>query len=91
MELKWCYYGAMDAAVSLSIKNVPPTLAKGLGERARRHHRSIQGELMHILEEAVRVPARGFDVMRLLRQAEALGLTTDADSADIIRELRDAR
>lgn len=85
------YNGAMEANVSLSIKNVPPVLAKALGERARRHHRSIQGELMHILEEAVRVPSRGFDVMRLVRQAEALGLRTEADSVQIIRELRDSR
>lgn len=87
----WRYTGAMEANVSLSIKNVPPVLAKALGERARRHHRSIQGELMHILEEAVRVPSRGFDVMRLVRQAEALGLRTEADSVQIIRELRDSR
>ncbi|MEO6223874.1 MAG: Arc family DNA-binding protein, partial [Vicinamibacterales bacterium] len=84
----------MKANVSLSIKNVPPVLAKALGERARRHHRSIQGELMHILEEALtregpaRVRARAFDVDRLLRQAEALGLRTEADSVQIVRELR---
>ena len=38
--------------VSLSIKNVPDELAEGLRARAARHHRSIQGELMAILEEA---------------------------------------
>ena len=85
----WSYNGAMEANVSLSIKNVPPVLAKALGERARRHHRSIQGELMHILEEAVRPAARGFDVARLRRRARALGLKTDADSVQIIREWRD--
>lgn len=94
---RWSYNDAMKANVSLSIKNVPPVLAKALGERARRHHRSIQGELMHILEEAVRregpvrVRSRAFDVDRLLRQAEALGLRTEADSVQIVRELRDSR
>jgi len=39
--------------VNLSIKNVPEELARQLRERARRHHRSLQGELMAILEEAV--------------------------------------
>ena len=81
----------MEAQVSLSIKNVPPVLAKALGERAKRHHRSIQGELMHILEEAVGVSSRVFDVERLVRQAKALGLQTKADSVQIIRELRDSR
>ena len=81
----------MDAQVSLSIKNVPPVLAKALGERAKRHHRSLQGELMHILEEAVGMPSRLFDVDRLVRQAKALGLKTEADSVQIIRELRDSR
>lgn len=94
---EWSYNGAMAANVSLSIKNVPPVLAKALGERARRHHRSIQGELMHILEEAVRqpaqaaVPSRVFDVDRLVRQAKALGLKTEADSVQIVREWRDSR
>ena len=81
----------MEAQVSLSIKNVPQPLAKALAERAKRHHRSLQGELMDILETAVLPKARVFDVDRLLRRAEALGLKTEADSVQIIRELRDSR
>jgi plasmid stability protein len=77
----------MEANVSLSIKNVSPAIAKALGERAKRHHRSIQGELMHILEEAVRPAVRGFDPARL--RARALGITSDTNSVDIIREWRD--
>lgn len=88
---EWRYNGAMETNVSLSIKNVPPVLAKALAARARRHHRSIQGELMHILDEAVRPTSRVFDIDRLLRQAEALGLKTEANSVQIIRELRDSR
>lgn len=79
----------MEANVSLSIKNVPPALARALGERAKRHHRSVQGELMHILEEAVTPAARGFDAERLRRRARALGLRTQADSVQIVREWRD--
>jgi plasmid stability protein len=79
----------MEANVSLSIKNVSPAIAKALGERAKRHHRSIQGELMHILEEAVRPAVRGFDPARLRRRARALGITSDTNSVDIIREWRD--
>jgi plasmid stability protein len=36
--------------VSLSIKNVPEDLAERLRERAKRNHRSLQGELLAILE-----------------------------------------
>jgi plasmid stability protein len=38
--------------VNLSIKNVPDALAAKLRERAGRNHRSLQGELMAILEVA---------------------------------------
>ena len=43
-------------AVNLSIKNVPETVARKLRERAAQHHRSLQGELMAILEGAVNGP-----------------------------------
>jgi plasmid stability protein len=39
--------------VDLSIKRVPDKLAKRLRERAAHNHRSLQGELMAILHEAV--------------------------------------
>jgi plasmid stability protein len=38
---------------NLSIKNVPDSLLTKLRERAARHHRSIQGELMALLSAAV--------------------------------------
>jgi plasmid stability protein len=43
-------------SVNLSIKNVPETVARKLRERAAQHHRSLQGELMAILEDAVNAP-----------------------------------
>lgn len=39
--------------MNLSIKNVPDALAAKLRERAERNHRSLQGELMVLLETAV--------------------------------------
>ena len=42
--------------VALSIKNVPDELARRLKERAARNHRSLQGELMAIIEAAVAEP-----------------------------------
>jgi plasmid stability protein len=41
---------------NLSIKNVPDSLLEKLRERAARHHRSIQGELMALLSAAVELP-----------------------------------
>jgi Arc-like DNA binding domain len=50
-------------AVNLSIKEVPDALADRLRARAERHHRSLQGELMAIIEQAAAEeprPAAGF-------------------------------
>lgn len=41
------------AVPNLSIKDVPPAWAEALRRRALRHHRSLQGELMAILEQAL--------------------------------------
>lgn len=42
---------------NLSIKDVPEALAEALRQRAARNHRSLQGELMALLEAAARQPA----------------------------------
>lgn len=51
-------------AVNLSIKGVPEFLAERLRARAERNHRSLQGELMQIIERAAAEgpaeAARGF-------------------------------
>ena len=41
----------MKETVTLSIKNVPVELVEKLREQARRNHRSLQGELLAIVEE----------------------------------------
>lgn len=41
----------MKQTVTLSIKNVPVELVEKLREQARRNHRSLQGELLAIVEE----------------------------------------
>ena len=40
-------------AINLSIKNVPDAVADALRARAEQNHRSLQGELMAILERSV--------------------------------------
>ena len=42
--------------VNLSIKGVPGELAERLRARAARNHRSLQGELMQIIEHAAAQP-----------------------------------
>jgi hypothetical protein len=39
-------------SVSFSVKNVPDGVARALRARAKRNHRSLQGELMAVLEAA---------------------------------------
>jgi plasmid stability protein len=39
-------------AVNLSIKDVPDDVAERLRQRAARNHRSLQGELLAIVEQA---------------------------------------
>ena len=48
----WKRHFGSIMAVSLSIKNVPEAIAVKLRARAERNHRSLQGELMAILEDA---------------------------------------
>lgn len=76
--------------VSLSVKNAADEMVKRLRERAVRHHRSLQGELMAILEEAVGAsrPLTPHEVLAKLRQ---LGLATPRDAAAMIGEGRDGR
>ena len=75
--------------ISLSIKEVPDELAEALRARAARNHRSIQGELMHILEAAVR--PKPFRAGSLWTELEALGLSTPDDAVAMVRETRDGR
>ena len=76
--------------VSLSIKNAPDEMVRRLKERAERHHRSLQGELMAILEEAVGT-ARPLTPDEVLAEVRRLGLSTPGEAAGMIRADRDGR
>ena len=76
-------------AVNFSVKNVPDEVAERLRERARRNHRSLQGELLTILEDAVaRTP---LTLQEVRENAKALGLQTPDEAAATIREAGDGR
>ncbi len=76
--------------VSLSIKNVPEDWVERLRERADRHHRSLQGELMSILELTLE-PDKRRTVEELLEEIRKQGFSTPAEAAAMIRADRDGR
>ena len=76
--------------VSLSIRNAPDEVVRRLKERAERHHRSLQGELMAILEDAAG-SSRRLTPDEVLARVRDLGLSTPSEAAAIIREDRDDR
>lgn len=77
-------------AVNLSIKNAPDDVVSRLKARAERHHRSLQGELLAIIEEAVREPGP-LTPDEVRAEVRRLGLRTPAESAEMIRQSRNGR
>ena len=76
--------------VNLSIKNAPDEIVIRLKERAAKHHRSLQGELRAIIEEAVCQPTT-LAPREVLAEVRGLGLQTPAEAVAIIRTHRDGR
>ncbi len=74
---------------SLTIRNIPDEMLALLRERAQRHHRSLQGELMFILEEAA--SPHKLSLEQVEKRVKELGISTGDDSTRWIRELRDSR
>jgi plasmid stability protein len=74
-------------SVNLSIKDVPDDLAARLRQRAAGNHRSLQGELLALLEEALeeRGPLSPAQVLTRVRER---GVRTAPDSVEILREAR---
>ncbi len=90
------HYGAnLEAtmSVNLSIKNAPDELVATLRTRAARHHRSLQGELMAILERAADDRAESDDqgdvARRVIQELDDMGLRRGSESVRMIREDRD--
>ena len=90
---------------TLSIKNVPAEVVEGLRRRAERHHRSMQGELMALVCQAVGAEPASEQPLRS-RQPGAIDIEDIAAehrarwpepidrgprAADLVRGDRDAR
>ena len=73
--------------VNLSVKNVPDEVAEALRQRAAGHHRSLQGELLVILEESLgRKPY--LTPSELLSKLRENGLKSPEESLRFVREER---
>jgi antitoxin FitA len=76
-------------AVTLRVENVPEEIAARLEERARKSRRSLQGELLRILEKAA-VEEDQLTPGQVLEKIRSLKLKTAAESAAFVRQDRDA-
>ena len=72
---------------SLSIKNVPNEVIERLRSRAQRNHRSLQGEVLSILEKE----AHQLSVAEFIEAAKRRNFGTPSESVAIIRADRDSR
>ena len=72
-----------------SIKNVPEEVVERLRKGAKRNRRSMQRDLLVIVEEAL-TPSR-LTISELRERVRQLGLRTSDDATAMIREDRDAR
>ncbi len=74
--------------VDLSVKKFPDDVSEQLCAQARRHHRSLQGELLSILKEAAG-PTSPLTIINVLEHGRRIGLRTADESVQMIREDRD--
>jgi plasmid stability protein len=73
---------------TVSVKNVPEEVVRRLKAQAQENHRSLQGEVLSILEAATR-RAPGMTAAAALAEARRHGLRGEPRSVDIIRADRD--
>jgi len=74
--------------MDLSIKSVPEDQVRRLRERAKANHRSLQGELRALIEEAAGTPG-SLTVDEVVAKVKRLGLVRRDEAARLIREDRD--
>jgi plasmid stability protein len=75
--------------VNLSVKNVPDHIADKLRLRAKANNRSLQGELMAVLQDAVSSPNK-LSAADVLKAVRASGLRSPREATVAVRAIRDA-
>ena len=76
---------------SVTVRNIPCTVLERIRARAASHHRSMQGEILAILEASAAEPDTTLNVSAALRQVRLRGLATPAEAVEMIRADRDDR
>lgn len=76
---------------SVTIKNIPEGLLERLRERAKANRRSLQAELLTILEQAESRRGETLTLEEATRRIRALNLPVRDEAAEIVRADRDAR
>lgn len=69
------------STATLSLKEVPGETHRALKERAQRNHRSLNGEILAILEAAV--VSQRIEAVTVIRRAEALRARFDGRVTEI--------
>jgi plasmid stability protein len=75
--------------MDISIKNVPEEKVARLKQRARQNHRSLQGELLAMIDQALARAPRRLSVEEVAAEVEKLGLTRRNEAAALVRSDRD--
>ncbi|HEY2068118.1 MAG TPA: Arc family DNA-binding protein [Rhizomicrobium sp.] len=76
--------------VNISIKNVPAEKVELLKQRAKQNHRSLQGELMALIDQATsNVPKKTMTIDEVSKYIQTLGLSRHSEAVQMIREDRD--
>jgi antitoxin FitA len=79
----------MTMPVNLSVKGVPDAVVERLRACARANHRSLQGEMMAMIE--AHVGHRPFPARQLWNAARAAGLAGPDEAVQMVRDDRDSR
>jgi len=72
---------------TITLKNIPPVLHRSLKERAERNRRSLNSEVLSVLEAAVDVQERNTELLleEAARFRKSLGFTATPDEIDAAR------
>ena len=75
--------------MDLSIKGVPEEQVARLRERAKANHRSLQGELRALIEQAAAALPPRLSADEIAERVSKLGLTRRNEAVRLVREDRD--
>ena len=79
----------MTGTASLTIRNIPKAVLERLRTRAGRHRRSMQGEVLAILESAAAEAPLRRNAAEILHRIRGLGVATPDEATGMIRADRD--